>query len=263
MSARPTIAARPSASSAWWRSIATAIRCGKFQRRASTPPTRAWSMPSWSRSSRRRCSGVLRRRRRSRTTARVQAARSRAGRRREGARRPRARRGRASRRRARSGRRRAGWPGRGPGSAPASAPSRRWTRRSRRRRGAGDRQHAGGLEHVDRLGGRRQRRRRPSAAVGGAQHRDRQGDVGLDRLDQLADRAAVSAVAARITRARDSIRTGKRSTASKRPPGGRPAPVSPASLRARHAASAFPLLLSFLGGMADSHAYIGSRGRSV
>src|ERR1700710_1114323 len=40
MSAVPTIAASPSASSAWWRSIATAIRCGRVQRRANHPPTK-------------------------------------------------------------------------------------------------------------------------------------------------------------------------------------------------------------------------------
>ena len=33
----------PSASSAWWRSIAVASRFGSAQRRASTPPTSAWS----------------------------------------------------------------------------------------------------------------------------------------------------------------------------------------------------------------------------
>ena len=50
MSARRTIAASPSASSAWWRSIAVARRFGRPQRRASTPPTSAWSTPSSRRS---------------------------------------------------------------------------------------------------------------------------------------------------------------------------------------------------------------------
>ena len=55
------------------------------------------------------------------------------------------------------------------------------------RRGAGDRQHAGGLQHVDRLGDAADAAGDQAAAVGEAQDRDRQGDVGLDRFDQLAD----------------------------------------------------------------------------
>ena len=54
-------------------------------------------------------------------------------------------------------------------------------------RGAGDRQDAGGLEDVDRLGNACATPPAAAAAVGGAQDGDRQGDVGLDRLDQLAD----------------------------------------------------------------------------
>src|SRR3954467_14596403 len=46
MSARRMSAASPSISSAWWRSIAVASRGGRPQRRASTPPTNAWSTPS-------------------------------------------------------------------------------------------------------------------------------------------------------------------------------------------------------------------------
>ena len=55
------------------------------------------------------------------------------------------------------------------------------------RRGAGDRQHAGGLQHVDRVGDAGDAARGHAAAIGEAQHRDRQGDVGLDRFDQIAD----------------------------------------------------------------------------
>ena len=81
-------------------------------------------------------------------------------------------------------------------------------------RGAGDRQHAGGLQHLDRVGDAGDAAGDEAAAVGEAKDGDRERDVGLDRLDQLAD-AGLSAVAAAITRSRDSIRTGKRSTASK------------------------------------------------
>ena len=58
MSARRTKAASPSASSAWWRSIAEATAFGRPQRRASTPPTSAWSTPSSRRSRWMRSSGV-------------------------------------------------------------------------------------------------------------------------------------------------------------------------------------------------------------
>ena len=55
------------------------------------------------------------------------------------------------------------------------------------RRGAGDRQHAGGLQHVDGLGIAADAAGGGAAAVGEAQHGDREADVRLDRLDQLAD----------------------------------------------------------------------------
>src|SRR5919202_630060 len=58
MSARRTNAASPVASSAWWRSMAEATALGSPQRRASTPPTRAWSKPILPRSRLMRSSGV-------------------------------------------------------------------------------------------------------------------------------------------------------------------------------------------------------------
>ena len=58
MSARRTSAASPSISSEWWRSIEVAIDFGSPQRRASTPPTTAWSTPSSRRSRLMRSSGV-------------------------------------------------------------------------------------------------------------------------------------------------------------------------------------------------------------
>ena len=61
------------------------------------------------------------------------------------------------------------------------------SKKSKTRRGAGDRQDAGGLEDVDRVGDAGDAARADAAAVGEAQDGDRQGDVGLDRLDQLAD----------------------------------------------------------------------------
>ena len=54
-------------------------------------------------------------------------------------------------------------------------------------RGAGDRQHAGGLEHLDRLGDAADAAGDEAAAVGEAQDGDREGDIGLDRFDELAD----------------------------------------------------------------------------
>jgi hypothetical protein len=53
-------------------------------------------------------------------------------------------------------------------------------------RGAGDRQHPGGLQSVDRLRDRGDALRKQPAAVGGAQHGDRQRHVRFDRLDHLA-----------------------------------------------------------------------------
>jgi len=57
-------------------------------------------------------------------------------------------------------------------------------------------------------------RRPPSRAVGEAQGRDRQ-PTSPSTASINSPTRAISAVAARITRSRDSIRTGKRSTASK------------------------------------------------
>ena len=54
------------------------------------------------------------------------------------------------------------------------------------RGGAGDRQHPGGLQHVERVRNVGDASGGPRAAVGEAQHGDRQGDIGLDRLDDLA-----------------------------------------------------------------------------
>ena len=65
------------------------------------------------------------------------------------------------------------------------------------RRGAGDRQHARGLEHVDRVGDAGDAAGDQAAAVGEAKHRDRQGDVGLDRFDQFADAGGLSGRGAR------------------------------------------------------------------
>ena len=54
-------------------------------------------------------------------------------------------------------------------------------------RGAGDRQHAGRLQHFDRLGNAGDAAGDEAAAVGVAQDGDRQGDVALDRFDDVAD----------------------------------------------------------------------------
>ena len=61
------------------------------------------------------------------------------------------------------------------------------SKKSKTGRGAGDRQHAGGLQHVDRLGDAGDAAGDEAAAVGEAQHGDRERDVGLDRFDDLAD----------------------------------------------------------------------------
>ncbi len=181
-----TIAARPSASSAWWRSIATASRWGRFQRLASTPPTSAWSMPSWSRSSRSRCSGVL--------ADSVEV-------------------GAPPRMEAHHHQPADVVQERGDGEliafGPADCPPDPIGGMLRRegvhaealgaqvaaavlleevedRRGAGDGEHSRGLEHVDGLWDRG-RAAVPGVPVGGAQHGHGQGDVRLDRLDHLGD----------------------------------------------------------------------------
>ena len=213
MSAVATIAARPSASSAWWRSIATAIRCGRFQRRASTPPTRAWSMPSCSRSSRRRCSGVRETGVEVDLVARVQAGDDEAAdvvqQRRDGelvAFDP-----------ADDAADLVGGPLGGEGvdaeALGLQLPAAVGLEEVEAGRGAGDRQHAGGLEHLDRLGDAADAAGDDAAAVGEAQDRDRQGDVGLDRFDQLADRGR-----SRRSRRRSPARGTRSGPGSARPP---------------------------------------------
>ena len=187
MSAVATIAARPSASSAWWRSIATAIRCGRFQRRARTPPTRAWSMPSCSRSSRRRCSGVRETGVEVDLVARVQAGDDEAA---------------DVVQQRRHGELVAfdpaddaadlvggalGGEGVDAEALGLQLPAAVGLEEVEAGRGAGDRQHAGGLQHLDRLGDAADAAGDDAAAVGEAKDGDRQGDVGLDRFDQLAD----------------------------------------------------------------------------
>ena len=215
MSAVATIAARPSASSAWWRSIATAIRCGRFQRRASTPPTRAWSMPSCSRSSRRRCSGVRETGVEVDLVARVQAGDDEAAdvvqQRRHGelvAFDP-----------ADDAADLVGGPLGGEGvdaeALGLQLPAAVGLEEVEAGRGAGDRQHAGGLQHLDRLGDAADAAGDDAAAVGEAQHGDRRARR-RTRPPRRARRCERSRRSPRaITRSRDSIRTGKRSTASK------------------------------------------------
>ena len=55
------------------------------------------------------------------------------------------------------------------------------------RGGPGDRQHSGGLQHLERLRDVGDASGGPRAAIGESQHGDRQRDVGLDGLDDLAD----------------------------------------------------------------------------
>jgi hypothetical protein len=54
-------------------------------------------------------------------------------------------------------------------------------------RGAGDRQHARRLEDLDRLRDAADAAGDDAAAIGEPEHGDREGDVGLDRFDQVAD----------------------------------------------------------------------------
>ncbi len=132
-------------------------------------------------------------------------------------------------------------------------------------RGAGDRQHARGLEHVDRRRARRRSRRttlerlaKRSTAIVSA--------TSASTASTSSPTRAVSAVAACITRARDSISAGNFSTASKA-----------AARRAPGAAASRPRAPSALAGLAPlvlvrsrlpwsgvaPLALIGSEGRTV
>ena len=135
------------------------------------------------------------------------------------------------------------------------------------RRGAGDRQHAGGLEHVDRLGNAGDAAGRRAAAVGEAQHGDRQGDVGLDRFDQLADARGLGGRGAdhplaRLDQDREAL--DRLEGLGEAAAGSRARLARRASLRTTSCSLDLAVAVRLLvdAGSASEHV-IGSRGRSV
>ena len=129
--------------------------------------------------------------------------------------------------------------------------------------GAGDREDAGGLEHVDRRGDAPMLRPVPPLRLA-KRSTEIARPTSASTASTSSPRRAVSAVAAFITRARDSIRTGNFSTASKAAARRAPGAGLPSPLRARRRASPCRCCVaSWFHGGNRLRRLIGSQGRTV